>query len=50
VGLVSMSSKSLVIHDFTGLRSLAMFDPGYLHLEGEGLMRDRYSHSLLKTL
>lgn len=50
VGLVSMSSKSLVIHDFTGLRSLAMFDPGYLHLEGEGLVRDRYSHSLLKSL
>jgi CRP-like cAMP-binding protein len=50
VGLVSMSSKSLVIHDFAGLRSLAMFDPGYLHLEGEGLMRDRYSHTLLKTL
>lgn len=50
VGLVSMSSKSLVIHDFAGLRSLAMFDPGYLHLEGEGLVRDRYSHSQLKAL
>jgi CRP-like cAMP-binding protein len=50
VGLVSMSSKSLVIHDFAGLRSLAMFDPGYLHLEGEGLIRDRYSHGLLKSL
>jgi CRP-like cAMP-binding protein len=50
VGLVSMSSKSLVIHDFAGLRSLAMFDPGYLHLEGEGLVKDRYSHGLLKSL
>lgn len=50
VGLVSMSSKSLVIHDFAGLRALAMFDPGYLHLEGEGLLRDRYSHAPLKTL
>jgi CRP-like cAMP-binding protein len=50
VGLVSMSSKSLAIHDFAGLRALAMFDPGYLHLEGEGLIRDRYSHALLKTL
>lgn len=49
-GLVSMSSKSLVIHDFAGLRSLAMFDPGYLHLEGEGLIRDRYSLGLLKSL
>ena len=50
VGLVSMSSKSLVIHDFAGLRSLAMFDPGYLHLEGEGLVRDRYNHAPLKAL
>lgn len=50
VGLVSMSSKSLVIHDFAGLRSLAMFDPGYLHLEGEGLLKDRYSPTSLKTL
>jgi len=45
VGLVSMSSKSLVIHDLAGLRSLAMFDPGYLHLEGEGLVKDRFSHA-----
>ncbi|WP_116809163.1 Crp/Fnr family transcriptional regulator [Steroidobacter cummioxidans] len=50
VGLVSMSSKSLAIHDFAGLRALAMFDPGYLHLEGEGLIKDRYSHALLKSL
>lgn len=50
VGLVSMSSKSLVIHDFAGLRALAMFDPAYLHLEGEGLIKDRYSHALLKSL
>lgn len=50
VGLVSMSSKSLLIHDFAGLRALAMFDPGYLHLEGEGLIKDRYSHALLKSL
>ncbi|WP_129644286.1 Crp/Fnr family transcriptional regulator [Peristeroidobacter agariperforans] len=50
VGLVSMSSKSLVIHDLAGLRALAMFDPGYLHLEGEGLIKDRYSHGLLKSL
>jgi CRP-like cAMP-binding protein len=43
VGLVSMSSKSLVIHDLPGLRALAMFDPGYLHLDGEGLVKDRYN-------
>ena len=43
VGLVSMSSKSLLIHDLPGLRALAMFDPGYLHLDGEGLVKDRYS-------
>ena len=42
-GLVSMSSKSLVIHDLPGLRSLAMFDPAYLHLEGDGLVKDRFS-------
>ncbi len=45
VGLVSMSSKSLVIHDLPGLRALAMFDAGYLHLEGEGLVRDRHTKS-----
>lgn len=45
VGLVSMSSKSLVIHDLPGLRALAMFDPGYLHLDGEGLVKDRYTLS-----
>lgn len=50
VGLVSMSNKSLVIHDFAGLRSLAMFDAGYLHLEGEGLIKDRYSHAVSKSL
>ncbi|MBL8270564.1 Crp/Fnr family transcriptional regulator [Steroidobacter sp.] len=48
VGLVSMSSKALSIHDFAGLRALAMFDPSYLHLEGDGLIRDRASHALLK--
>jgi CRP-like cAMP-binding protein len=48
-GLVSMSSKSLVIHDFAGLRALAMFDPGYLHLEGDGLIRDRFGHAPAKS-
>lgn len=43
VGLVSMSSKSLIIHDLPGLRALAMFDAGYLHLDGEGLVTDRYN-------
>ena len=42
VGLASMSGKSLLIHDFPGLRALAMFDPNYLHLDGEGLVRDRF--------
>jgi CRP-like cAMP-binding protein len=46
VGLVSMSSKSLIIHDLPGLRALAMFDPGYLHLDGEGLVKDRFSMAL----
>lgn len=48
VGLVSMSSKSLVIHDLPGLRALAMFEPGYLHLEGEGLMKDRFGVALAR--
>jgi CRP-like cAMP-binding protein len=48
VELVSMSSKSLLIHDFAGLRALAMFEPGYLHLEGEGLIKDRFSHPLAR--
>jgi CRP-like cAMP-binding protein len=47
-GLVSMSSKSLVIHDLAGLRALAMFDPSYLHLEGEGLVRDRFTLASVK--
>jgi CRP-like cAMP-binding protein len=46
VGLVSMSSKSLTIHDLPGLRALAMFDPGYLHLDGEGLVKDRFAMAL----
>lgn len=50
MALVSMSGKSLLIHDFAGLRSLAMFDQGYLHLEGEGLIKDRFSHALLKSM
>jgi CRP-like cAMP-binding protein len=49
VGLVSMSSKSLIIHDQVGLRTLAMFDPGYLHLEGDGLVKDRYSYALARS-
>jgi CRP-like cAMP-binding protein len=48
VGLVSMSSKSLLIHDLPGLRALAMFDPGYLHLEGDGLVKDRHTAALMK--
>ncbi|MET0657158.1 MAG: Crp/Fnr family transcriptional regulator [Steroidobacteraceae bacterium] len=43
VGLVSIGGRSLTIHDLPGLQALAMFDPRYLHLEGEGLVRDRYS-------
>lgn len=43
--LVSMSSKSLVIHDLPGLRALAMFDSGYLHLDGDGLVKDRYGYA-----
>jgi CRP-like cAMP-binding protein len=48
IGLASMSSKSLVIHDLAGLRALAMFDPSYLHLDGEGLVKDRFSLSLTR--
>jgi CRP-like cAMP-binding protein len=40
IGLVSMSSKLLVIHDLAALRTLAMFDPSYLHLDGAGLRRE----------
>jgi CRP-like cAMP-binding protein len=40
--LISVRAKSLVIHDFESLKSIAMFDPNYLHLEGERLpMRQR---------
>lgn len=49
MGLVSMSSKSLVIHDLPGLRTLAMFDAGYLHLDGEGLLKDRFSYAQSKS-
>jgi CRP-like cAMP-binding protein len=45
VGLVSMSSKSLAIHNLAGLRALAMFDSGYLHLEGDGLVRERFAYA-----
>jgi CRP-like cAMP-binding protein len=41
IGLVSMSSKSLVIHDLPALRTLAMFDASYLHLDGDGVIRER---------
>lgn len=43
--LVSMSSKSLTIHDLPGLRALAMFDPAYLHLDGDGVVKDRYGYA-----
>jgi CRP-like cAMP-binding protein len=33
-GLISMNGKSLVIHDFKALQSIAMFDANYLHLDG----------------
>jgi CRP-like cAMP-binding protein len=33
--LVSIQGKSLVIHDFKALQAVAMFDPNYLHLDGE---------------
>jgi CRP-like cAMP-binding protein len=40
IGLISMGNKLLMIHDLAALRSLAMFDPSYLHLDGAGLIRD----------
>lgn len=49
VGLVSMSGKSLTIHDLPGLRALAMFDPDYLHLEGAGLVRDRHNLAAVRV-
>jgi len=33
--LVSIHGKALVIHDFKALQTVAMFDPNYLHLDGE---------------
>jgi CRP-like cAMP-binding protein len=33
--LISIRAKSLIIHDFDSLKSIALFDPSYLHLEGE---------------
>jgi len=35
--LISIRGKSLVIHDFKALQAVAMFDPNYLHLDGEKL-------------
>jgi CRP-like cAMP-binding protein len=32
-GLISLSSKNLVIHDIDRLKQIAQFDPNYLHLE-----------------
>lgn len=43
VGLISIGGKSLTIHDHQGLRSLAMFDPSYLHMDADKLLRDCYS-------
>jgi CRP-like cAMP-binding protein len=40
-GLASLSGKSLLIHDFHQLCTVAMFDPAYLHLRGEGEIKDR---------
>jgi CRP-like cAMP-binding protein len=34
--LVSIQGRSLVIHDFKALQEVAMFDPNYLHLDGQG--------------
>lgn len=33
--LISVCSRSLVIHDFQSLKRMAMFDPSYLHLDGQ---------------
>jgi CRP-like cAMP-binding protein len=33
--LISIRARSLVIHDFKSLQRMAMFDPKYLHLDGE---------------
>ena len=33
--LISIRAKSLIIHDFDSLKSIALFDASYLHLEGE---------------
>lgn len=33
--LISIRAKSLIIHDFESLKAIAMFDPSYLHLDGE---------------
>jgi CRP-like cAMP-binding protein len=35
-GLITLQGKSLTIHDMDGLRELALFDPGYLHLGRDG--------------
>lgn len=33
--LISIRARSLIIHDFNSLQRMAMFDPRYLHLDGE---------------
>ena len=35
--LISIRARSLIIHDFTSLQRMAMFDPKYLHLDNERL-------------
>ena len=32
-GLITLRDRSLTIHDFQALRSTAMFNPNYLHLD-----------------
>ena len=47
---IELAGRRLYIPDFDKLAFIACFDPGYLHLEGEGLIKDRYSLALLKSL
>jgi CRP-like cAMP-binding protein len=36
--LISIRAKSLIIHDFESLKRIAMFDPSYLHLDGDRMV------------
>jgi CRP-like cAMP-binding protein len=35
-GLITLKGRTLVVHDFEGLRAVGLFNPNYLHIRGRG--------------